>query len=78
MSVVPSVWGGLINTILDNRIDLTTLVPILKMRSLPGVRPTGIERLIYETDRLNPLFSILMRHSDKDHRIDDELLIPIS
>ena len=76
MSVVPSVWGGLINAIIDNRIDLTTLVPILQMRSQPGVRPTGIERLIYETDRLSPFFSILMRHSEKDHRIDDDLRIP--
>ena len=76
MSVVPSVWGGLINAIIDNRVDLTTLVPLLKMRSRPGVRPTGVERLVYEMDRLNPFFSILMRHSEKDHQIDDELPVP--
>ncbi len=78
MSVVPSVWGGMVNAMLDNRIDLTTLVPILKLRSQPNVHPTGIERLIYEMDRLFPFFSILMRHSEKDHDIDDKLHIPAS
>ncbi len=76
MSVVPTAWGRVINTILDNRIDLPTLVPLLKATDRPNRTLSGIDRLIYETDRVNPAFKIFQRYCETDTPIDDELTIP--
>lgn len=76
MSVVPTAWGRVITTILDNRIGLPTLVPLLKMRKLPKEPLTGIERLVYEIDRVNPAFRIFQRYCETDMVVADGLTIP--
>ncbi len=75
MSVVPTAWGRLVETMLDNRIDLPNLVPLLKSIQIPGEPLSGIQRLIYELDRVNPAFKIFLRYCENDHTIDSHLTI---
>lgn len=65
MANIPAIFGELINTLLSNRVDIATLVPLLT-RPMPTPDTTGIRRLILETDRLSPAFGLFMRHCEKD------------
>lgn len=58
---IPAIFGQTMNTLLDNRVDLASLVPLL----LRSNDTKGLARLIYETDRLAPAFGLFLRHSEK-------------
>lgn len=68
MANIPTIFGELMNTLLTNRVDLAALLPLLT-RPMPDGDKSGVTRLIYETDRLNPAFGLFLRHCEQDTRL---------
>jgi Dyp-type peroxidase family len=69
--VIPVVLGSIVDTALRYGMDLTSLVQLLHRVTGPG-RPSfdeAIERLVYETWRVNPSVKLLMRLCMQDTAI---------
>jgi|GEM_PF-48899 len=69
MANVPAIFGKLMSTLLDLRIDVATLLPLLTRQRTDG-DTSGLRRLIYETDRISPSFGLFLRHCEKDIDLD--------
>lgn len=76
IAIIPTAFGSVMNSLLDFGIDLSLLIPVLlqppKFKlSDPNLAPgNGLERLIYETSRVNPVFNVLMRACALDNDLN--------
>ena len=61
LATVPLTFGFVMEYLLDNRIDLATLLPTLKVEE--------VERLVLEAERLNPCGPVRMRRCARDARL---------
>jgi Dyp-type peroxidase family len=65
MATIPLTFGSVMGALFDFRIDLASLLPRLEGNPptgpLPPGEPNGLQRLIYEAERLNPNAPIRMR-----------------
>lgn len=65
--VIPATLGAVVHTALTAGIDLPSLIQvIMKVTPSQAKFDEGIERLFYETWRLNPTVKLLMRRSNQD------------
>jgi len=65
--VIPAMLGAVVHTALTVGIDLPSLIQLLmKVTPSQAKFDEGIERLLYETWRLNPTVKLLMRRSNQD------------
>ncbi|MBI2739198.1 MAG: hypothetical protein HYX38_21980 [Rhodospirillales bacterium] len=71
--VIAPTLGGVVDTALTNGIDLPSLIQLL-MTVTPSqaVFNEGIERLLYETWRLNPTVKLLMRRANQDDQYGND------
>ena len=59
LAAIPLTFASVMGTLFKFRIDLASLLPqILPMKD-------GVERLIYEAERLNPNLAVRMRHCER-------------
>jgi Dyp-type peroxidase family len=64
IAAVPAAFGNVLEFILDNQAPLGRMAPgLLQM-------PDGVERLILEADRLNPVLPVLLRYCETDTQFD--------
>ena len=64
--VIPATLGGIVHTALSAGIDLSSLIQLItKVTPSQAKFDEGIERLLYETWRLNPTVKLLMRRSEQ-------------
>ena len=73
MANIPATMGSVMDAVLNFNIPLTELIPVLTAPPafLPPGQPApgkdeGIDRLIYETTRLNAFIKVLMRTCEQD------------
>jgi Dyp-type peroxidase family len=63
IAAIPATFGHVLDFLLENRIDLASLRPILTQPPAAG-QPGGFERLILEAERLNPILPVLLRRCE--------------
>ena len=70
MATIPLTFASVMSALFDFRIDLASLVPLLEgdppTGPLPDGEPNGLQRLIYEAERLNPNAAVRMRYCVAD------------
>ncbi|MEO9969397.1 MAG: cytochrome P450 [Hyphomonadaceae bacterium] len=64
MSLMPWTFGNTMQSVLQNRIDLPQLLPLLQTK-IPN-ETDGIYRFIYEINRVNPSMGVLFRRCEQD------------
>ena len=73
--VIPATLGAVVHTALSAGIDLPSLVQLLmKVTSSQANFDEGIERLLYETWRLNPTVRLLMRRANQDEAYGKDMV----
>jgi hypothetical protein len=65
MAAVPATFGNILQFLLSHQIDLARLMPILHEPPPAGETLTGVQRLIYEAERLNPILPVLLRRCER-------------
>jgi deferrochelatase/peroxidase EfeB/cytochrome P450 len=66
LAAIPATFGHVVDFLLKNRIDLPRLLEILHAAPPPAQgQPTAVQRLIYESERLNPILPVLLRHCEE-------------
>lgn len=70
MATIPLTFASVMGALFDFRIDLASLLPRLEgdppTGPLPPGEPNGLQRLIYEAERLNPNAPVRMRYCVAD------------
>jgi len=70
MATIPLTFASVMGALFDFRIDLAGLLPLLEgappTGPLPPGEPNGLQRLIYEAERLNPNAPVRMRYCVAD------------
>ncbi len=72
MTIIPANFASIMEAVFQMQLDLTTLVPMLEEPPNFGSaesandKMSGMERLIYETTRINPTVRLLMRECMAD------------
>ncbi len=73
--VIPATLGAVVHTALSAGIDLPSLIQLLmKVTPSQAKFDEGIERLLYETWRLNPTVKLLMRHANQDEQYGKDMV----
>ena len=79
MATIPLTFGSVMGALFDFRIDLASLMPFLEgdppTGPLPPGEPNGLQRLIYEAERLNPNAPVRMRRCVTEANLDSGALI---
>jgi cytochrome P450 len=71
IGIIPGVFGAVMEAVMDDRIDLARILPVLEGAPAhwpgPGEYPlTGVAQFIYETTRRKPSAQLLVRRCVKD------------
>ena len=73
--VIPATLGAVVHTALSAGIDLPSLIQLLmKVTPSQAKFDEGIDRLLYETWRLNPTVKLLMRRSNQDEQYGKDMV----
>lgn len=73
--VIAPTLGAVVDTALSAGIDLSSLIQlIMKVTPSQAKFDEGIQRLLYETWRLNPTVKLLMRHANQDEQYGKDIV----
>lgn len=73
--VIAPTLGAVVDTALSAGIDLSSLIQLItKVTTSQAKFDEGIERLLYETWRLNPTVKLLMRRANQDEQYGKDLV----